>query len=227
MNKFLVALSVAVGLVSSSAKADVVVYSDSLVDGAGVSGLQNWSGRLGMDFTVVKSVLVTALGAFDNGNTAQLDGVNQTGVDVGIFDVSTGHLVGTSVHFDVTHAGLQVGADAFQSVTGFVLGPGNYSIVALNDRNYNQGFLGGNTNQYQTLNDVNGSILFGGPSRFDGNAVTLGLPGTGDGPPVDRYDAGTFMASAVPEPATWLMMIVGFMGLGYLTRRRRNQFAVA
>jgi PEP-CTERM motif len=29
--------------------------------------------------------------------------------------------------------------------------------------------------------------------------------------------------SAVPEPSTWAMMILGFAGVGYLAYRRRNQ----
>jgi hypothetical protein len=32
--------------------------------------------------------------------------------------------------------------------------------------------------------------------------------------------------SAVPEPSTWAMMILGFLGLGYIGYRRRNTFAV-
>lgn len=31
--------------------------------------------------------------------------------------------------------------------------------------------------------------------------------------------------SAVPEPSTWAMMVLGFAGIGYLAYRRRNQFA--
>jgi len=34
-------------------------------------------------------------------------------------------------------------------------------------------------------------------------------------------------AGAVPEPATWAMMIVGFFGMGALARRRSQQFAAA
>jgi hypothetical protein len=30
------------------------------------------------------------------------------------------------------------------------------------------------------------------------------------------------LAAAVPEPATWAMMVLGFCGLGFLARRRRN-----
>jgi hypothetical protein len=32
--------------------------------------------------------------------------------------------------------------------------------------------------------------------------------------------------SAIPEPSTWAMMILGFCGIGYMTYRRRNQSAV-
>jgi PEP-CTERM motif len=31
--------------------------------------------------------------------------------------------------------------------------------------------------------------------------------------------------AAVPEPSTWAMMILGFAGVGFMTYRRRNQFA--
>jgi hypothetical protein len=33
--------------------------------------------------------------------------------------------------------------------------------------------------------------------------------------------------SAVPEPSTWAMMILGFAGVGFLVYRRRNQTAAA
>lgn len=41
----------------------------------------------------------------------------------------------------------------------------------------------------------------------------------------DGYDVGidniNFTVSAVPEPATWAMMLVGFAGLGFAARRRK------
>lgn len=241
MKRFLTALSASLCFVSfSSARAaPVVVYQDLIVPagvanpdrqivGGPIDGLQDWNGRLGMDFTVVNPVLVTSLGAFDNGDITRLNGVTGAGVDVAIFNLITGLQVGTSVHFSATDAGSQMAgdvADAFKSVSGFVLTPGRYTIVAVNDRNYNEGYFDSPTNIYQQTNDVNGSIVFSGPSTFD-STQSLGIPGSTDGPPVNRYDAGTFMASAIPEPATWLMMIVGFIALGYFTYGRRNQFAV-
>jgi hypothetical protein len=37
----------------------------------------------------------------------------------------------------------------------------------------------------------------------------------------------TDATSAVPEPSTWAMMILGFAGIGFMAYRRRNQAAVA
>ena len=212
--------------------AAVVVYQDLIVPlvgtqtpivGGSTNGLQDWNGRLGMDFTVNNSILVSALGAFDNGLTSRLDGVNGLGVTVGIFSVNTGLLVGPSASFNASGVYTQIGGDAFQTVKSFILTPGQYSIVAVDDRNYNQGYFGG-PNIYQTLNGL-GSISFSGPSRFDGSS-SLGLPGSIDGAPVDRYDAGTFMASAVPEPSTWAMLLLGFAGIGFMAYRRRSASAL-
>ena len=36
-------------------------------------------------------------------------------------------------------------------------------------------------------------------------------------------DLGTFaLASAVPEPSTWAMMIIGFCGVGFMAYRRKQ-----
>jgi hypothetical protein len=224
----------AAALLTAPANASaVVVYQDLIVPLVGTqtpivsgstNGLQDWNGRLGMDFTVNSSILVSALGAFDNGLTSRLDGVNGSGVTVGIFSVSTGLLVGSSASFNPSGSYTQTGGDAFQTVSSFILTPGQYSIVAVDDRNYNQGYFGG-PNIYQTLNDLDGAISFSGPSRFDGSS-SLGLPGSIDGSPVNRYDAGTFMASAVPEPSTWAMLLLGFAGIGFMVYRRKSASAL-
>ena len=40
------------------------------------------------------------------------------------------------------------------------------------------------------------------------------------------YDYTPAAVSAVPEPSTWAMMILGFAGVGYMAYRRRNQSAM-
>jgi hypothetical protein len=45
----------------------------------------------------------------------------------------------------------------------------------------------------------------------------------------DTYDhfSGSITASAVPEPSTWAMMLLGFAGLGFAFRQSRRKAAVA
>ncbi|UPK07716.1 PEPxxWA-CTERM sorting domain-containing protein [Bradyrhizobium sp. 170] len=44
-------------------------------------------------------------------------------------------------------------------------------------------------------------------------------------PTVDNLTLAQGLTSAVPEPSTWAMMILGFAGVGYMTYRRRKQAA--
>jgi hypothetical protein len=47
-----------------------------------------------------------------------------------------------------------------------------------------------------------------------------------DGAPPDPTRYLTGFASAVPEPTTWALMLVGFGGLGYVLRRSRREMGV-
>ena len=38
-----------------------------------------------------------------------------------------------------------------------------------------------------------------------------------------QFEFGTAVAPSVPEPATWAMMMLGFLGVGFLAYRRKNQ----
>jgi hypothetical protein len=39
--------------------------------------------------------------------------------------------------------------------------------------------------------------------------------------------SGDIVAPAVPEPSTWAMMILGFLGLGFMAYRRKNSMTLA
>jgi PEP-CTERM motif len=47
---------------------------------------------------------------------------------------------------------------------------------------------------------------------------------------IDNYNgqfiSGNFNISAVPEPSTWAMMILGFAGIGFMAYRRKNGAAL-
>jgi len=70
------------------------------------------------------------------------------------------------------------------------------------------------------------SLVFetGANDTFLGKELHILLGGTGIGAAFDNVtlDASPLSSSAVPEPATWAMMITGFAGVGAMIRRRRS-----
>jgi hypothetical protein len=65
---------------------------------------------------------------------------------------------------------------------------------------------------------------FGGSAILTAGNYYLDISGIGGG--TSGY-GGTLSTSvsAVPEPSTWAMMILGFFGVGFMAYRRRNQTA--
>lgn len=69
----------------------------------------------------------------------------------------------------------------------------------------------------------------GMPAPFEGSSVTtvmVTIPGTslgGDLPVASQ--SGASVAAPVPEPETWMMMLIGAIFLGITVRRRRRQLA--
>ena len=99
-----------------------------------------------------------------------------------------------------------------------------FNIDALTNGNVFFSFSGGNSNgQVTSLYDIgeNGSNFF---NAFNGTFSSVTMTFT-DGATVS--DVGQFRlnaapsVAAVPEPATWAMMMLGFAAIGFSVRRRK------
>ena len=64
---------------------------------------------------------------------------------------------------------------------------------------------------------------FGGSAILAVGNYYLDLSGTGRGNSGYGGNLSTTLVGAVPEPATWAMMVLGFFGVGFMAYRRRNQ----
>ena len=82
------------------------------------------------------------------------------------------------------------------------------------------GFLfgGGEVNQVFEVNSLDTSVFYFNDTFVDLTAVSFST--------LVAFDNIKVSVSAVPEPASWLMMIVGFAGVGLMRRRRQyTEFA--
>ena len=165
-------------------------------------GNQNFTGNLGLDFNVVKPIIVESLGIFDSNAGAKPPTV-PSGIQVAIFNRVTGLTVGPTVTFSGT--GTIINGDAFQAITPFILPVGQYSVVAV-------GFGIGNANGNSTLpppftasteNTGGGAVTFvgAGTARFDNNATLDFPPTTVFAPaPSNVFLAGTFQFDVLTAP---------------------------
>jgi hypothetical protein len=211
IKKFVLAAALVPLLCAGAGNASAAIaYSDAAFVTA---PLQAWVGLLGLDFHVNAGITVTALGAFNDGYATNLAGSDGTsGVTVAIFRLD-GTQVGPSVHFSPTDAGTQIAGDAFKPVS-FMLSLGDYSVVSLNDVNFN---ASGSPNLFQTVDTLGGKISLINGARYDYGSV-FALPAISDGGPANRYDAGTFQF--IPEPASTVALGAGLFALGMIRRRR-------
>lgn len=103
-------------------------------------------------------------------------------------------------------------------------------------------FLWGSPDLYNslTINSTSGSQTFTAQSlgfpvtngnqsvsqyvRFQASAGTLINSVTFNNvPSQDAFESANFSITAVPEPATWAMMLIGFGGMGLMMRRRKSK----
>lgn len=197
-------------LVAGTAMADTVIYNNPAI-----AGNQSWGGSLGMDFNVTAPISINTLGAFDSGQ----DGFNNGSITVQLFDRNaTGSPLATVVLTGTN--GTLIGGSRFLSITPLVLNAGfQGTIVAFG---YNSLEQNGNTHGgsgVSTLNNLGGRISFVGGSRYANDTL---YPTTIDGGPENRYLAGTFSASAVPEPVELSLFAVAGLSIAALRSRRKQ-----
>lgn len=193
------------------AQADIIALESTRTTGS-----QDWTGPLGMDFDVLSAIRITQLGAYDS----DANGFASV-IKVAIFDRNTQLQVGGVASIETGNSVL-IGRNRFFDIEDFVLGPGNYSIVA-------DGFSGadnnGNTNGSPggpTINTGGGLINFTGGARYGNRDLDLQFPLILDGGPANRYDAGTFeFVADVPEPGQLALVGIALAALGAMRRRKQ------
>jgi hypothetical protein len=209
----LVPLSILLGLAAVCAvRAQVFVAYDAPV---GATSNQFIPNPLGLDFDVNRSITITALGVFDSGQ----DGLAFAHV-VRVYDRNTQQSI-ASLTIPAGTAAFLIGGGRFVDLLTPLVLPAGFlgSIVAeINPTDGNWNSHGGAG--LSTLN-TGGALSFVGSGRVsdDGPGV---YPTRLDGGPANRYLAGTFAFTVIPEPATAALLALGAAVLicGGLRRRR-------
>jgi hypothetical protein len=211
--KTLAIAAVLAGSASSQASAIVAVgpFSDGFFNDPSASppgvNFQTFTGGTMMGpWNVVGSI--DLIGTYWNGppvggNSVDLNGDSQGGITQTFFLNPGSYVVGFYL------SGNPDGAPSTKTV--------DVSITGAPDPIYQfTTALDGNHNLTYTFETLNFSTL-GGP-------VTLSFlsQDTGD---FGAVVGGVTISNAVPEPSTWAMMILGFMGVGFMAYRRKNTSA--
>jgi len=201
MRNYLLGLAAAVAVVSSPASA-AVVFSDNF---DGYSPTLNWNG--GGVWSTGNSVDLVANNTFGltcaggAGRCVDLSGSGSTGSITTLVNLAPGTY---SLSFDYT--GNQLGSQFAQAGFTVTVGALLNSVIGplANDNaiftTYNGQFAVANAGQYALTFTQNGGDLFRG-SILDSVSISS-------------------VASAVPEPVSWAMMIAGFGVVGLSLRRR-------
>jgi hypothetical protein len=226
MRKFIVSIARATAvvaaavLVSSSASANSFMpYQISPADTVN----QNWGGSLGQDFNVNSTITITSFGAWELGGIAP-----GQPLAVSIYDRTT-QLVVYSQVFTNSAPGTPGGANVGFISVHDVLTPGQYSLVG-------DGF-GAPNGLYNTFGgglagvlDSGGGVLSFGGWRFaySANVYPDQTVANCCGPDSPfRFADATFTATATPLPSTWLMLLTGFVGLGFFAYRGTKKGSAA
>ena len=206
--------------------ADTIAYQVP----AGVVGNQSDGANIsfGMDFNINSAITVDQIGVFDSSQDGLL-----APIAAAIYDRSTQALVSPVVTFAAgsgVGSGTLVSGSRFLPIAPITLSAGfQGAIVAYGYGNGTSAELAGNSFGAATgtptfpwtVNDGGGLITFVGAGRYSGGGGAIQYPGVTDGGPVNRYAAGTFAFSTVPEPSAVVLVLIGFISLVAGTSRKR------
>ena len=200
---------------TTAAQASTAVYSTFGAYSAAVTGLN--------------TVTIPDDGTFIGSGTAS---VAYSGVSFGQSGIiSDGLLFNVSTTFSGASSAVLSSQQQTVGVPNIQVGlPGSYTAFSLNVGTFSDGsvtFLLSNGHSF-TLNTFgNGYETAGGffgvtdTTAFNSVLVTSSVldPNTDN---ILSVNEATYGISAVPEPSTWAMMLLGFAGIGFVTYRRRN-----
>ncbi|NJC07309.1 choice-of-anchor A domain-containing protein [Polymorphobacter fuscus] len=198
----------------------------SFVQGNALDFARTNAGLLGLSASYGSTA---ATGSFSSqwGSAALTGG---TGVGTDVFSVTTGDLGGIYALRLIGTAGSKAIINVSGSTFGgyFSFDRGNYAVsdvtfnfvdaqsVGLNGVTLAGSILAPLANVVQQGGLIGGSVV---ARNYTSGGATIG----GDG----RFEVADYAAGAVPEPATWAMLITGFGMVGSAMRRRRTVFVVA
>jgi hypothetical protein len=206
MKKYVIAAAFAAFSMASPAMADIITVDASAIQGANVlfnQGTQTGTQVFGTTNLGNNTLRFTGstLGGGNviaaNGGQARVEGTNNlllTQVQFGLIDFATFN----NLEFNIFGGTASSVSFAITDNGGQVF---NFANVALTNGENFFGFQGINN---QTIANVTATLNGGGVQDF--RQIRL-----------DGFAA----ASAVPEPGTWAMMLVGFGAVGYSMRRRK------
>lgn len=208
MRNTIISAALAAACLVPSAQAQTVVNFDQSTDTATyVSQGLVLSGFTISDNTFGNAVLVPSTPNYAN--------VNATGSSISFVDAATG-IATTSNGFGLTIPGLNLGGGfyagatlSFLGVSGDLLGTQMFAPVGPNESRAPLSYA----NNFQNI----ASVVFTRLENSNGPALF----------PIDNVTFTLNDVAAVPEPASWAMMIAGFGLVGGAMRRRSIRASVA
>lgn len=173
---------------------------------------------LGFEFSVSGSQMIDALGVYDNLG----DGLSSD-ASIGLWDTSGNLLTSTSI---LAGGGTLDGLFRYNAITPFALSAGTHYVVGAFTRDLASSL---NTGQGGS-GSINPLVTIYG-DRYSNFNNAFSFPGTSDSNVSGAWLGANFnlasQNSAVPEPGTWALMLVGFGLVGAGMRRQKANVSVS